>query len=576
MGLSRRLPYLLISPCLLLMVTVAKAQTALDLDLENELPASSTENQELSLEGESASTPSQATAKKKKKKDDDKNEPQTPAEDASATSGPDPVSESTLPPPAGPTFELPQEPPAVSSPEPPTEPSAEPSVEPLPPEPVPEPVQEAKITAGPSDEPDLRLEEKFHRWWRERMSTPTSDSKWNFAIDGKPKEYVVQKGDTLSQISNVLFGDMFFYPKVWSQNNDQIFNPHEIEPGMVIYFYPGTSEKVPIFSIGRIRRPGPRVNLSGESYQLPPSKPIVPPLRSIPDSLPLYRYAQPVNTEVDISGAQVSREIPAADMSMPYILVEGPSLGAGRIRALETDSNHALEFQYVVVEVKDPTGKVFHAVRPADEVWDRDYKRSRAFAARMIEVQGEIELTESIDPTRGIWRAIVRKNIVPIAKDAILLPGPMPTMNVSSGPESQSVSAKIIGGSQSDRRQVFGFGELVFLAKGSNHGLSAGMNLPVFADLSLRNKSALAKNIDRRIGGIKILQTTPNYSVGLVTESQQEILTGDYVGAPPSQSSSDSSAQARSSILQEEKEPQQKSRSDQNPNNDLEEELLEE
>jgi hypothetical protein len=79
---------------------------------------------------------------------------------------------------------------------------------------------------------------------------PISDSQWNEIAGSKTAEtYDVVKGDTLWDISKRLFGNSFYWPKVWSLNNAAgLVNPHVIEPGQKLTFMPGSSESTPKLS----------------------------------------------------------------------------------------------------------------------------------------------------------------------------------------------------------------------------------------------------------------------------------------------------------------------------------------
>ena len=78
-----------------------------------------------------------------------------------------------------------------------------------------------------------------------QMLKPISDNAWNEIAGGKSGEtYDVQKGDTLWDVSKRLFGNAYYWPKVWSLNAG-IRNPHIVAPGQKLMFVPGSSESTP-------------------------------------------------------------------------------------------------------------------------------------------------------------------------------------------------------------------------------------------------------------------------------------------------------------------------------------------
>jgi hypothetical protein len=69
------------------------------------------------------------------------------------------------------------------------------------------------------------------------------------SIAGLPDYYVVQPGDTLWEIAQKFLGDAYYWPRLWSVN-EQITNPHWIYPGNYIYFRMGTEIGPPEWEIG--------------------------------------------------------------------------------------------------------------------------------------------------------------------------------------------------------------------------------------------------------------------------------------------------------------------------------------
>lgn len=101
-----------------------------------------------------------------------------------------------------------------------------------------------------NNDPDLELEKRFHSLYKRMHAQPTSMQVWDAVTAPRKAElYMIQKGDNLYNISGTLFGDSQFWPKIWSLNEMDILNPHFIQPGNPIYFYPGTYDQPPTIGV---------------------------------------------------------------------------------------------------------------------------------------------------------------------------------------------------------------------------------------------------------------------------------------------------------------------------------------
>ncbi len=66
---------------------------------------------------------------------------------------------------------------------------------------------------------------------------------------GPPNVYIVQRGDTLWEISSRFLGNSYYWPRLWSIN-EQVTNPHWIYPGNQIKFRMGTLTDPPRVDMG--------------------------------------------------------------------------------------------------------------------------------------------------------------------------------------------------------------------------------------------------------------------------------------------------------------------------------------
>jgi nucleoid-associated protein YgaU len=58
-----------------------------------------------------------------------------------------------------------------------------------------------------------------------------SDVTSGASTSGEPRTYVVKKGDSLSKIAKVFYGDVKKWKKIFEANRDKISNPDLIRPG---------------------------------------------------------------------------------------------------------------------------------------------------------------------------------------------------------------------------------------------------------------------------------------------------------------------------------------------------------
>lgn len=433
------------------------------------------------------------------------------------------------------------------------------------PEIAPEPMQ-AQVPAmesAPSEPPDYSKETRFHNIYKQYNESETSVEAWEQAVGARQAEtYEVQKGDTLSGISTILFGDQFFWPKIWSLNSDQILNPHEITPGMVVQFYPGSAADAPTMQLGE--QAAPEAETPGEEQAaagvvdeeaivaaaeearlqetptlpatpqakvgkvvIPPAKKRAPILRSIPASLPLYARIEEKKPDVDIMVDLPPLSFPSSPEYMSYYIAEGPVEGVGVVTGAELDMKVAGEYQYVFVQLDRGAGKEFVVQKNLAMISDPSKKKRQG---QIVEMQGEIEVLEKVNSQKNIYRAIVKKAIHPIEVGSVLTGGKLPMITVSGEVSKTQVSAKIMGGQFDKKRSIFGPNTFVFLDGGKGQGLQEGQVLSIYGDERVRKKNTDALENDRAIGEVQIVKVTANFATGYIVKAKEDIVVGDYVG----------------------------------------------
>jgi hypothetical protein len=403
--------------------------------------------------------------------------------------------------------------------------------------------KQAEASSLLGSEPDLEKEQEFNAVYKNYNQQPTPIESWEKAVSQRKFEnYQIQKGDTLSDISNTFFGDPNFWPKIWSFNNGTIENPHEIVPAVPIRFYSGNAMDAPTLELGQESESVTKsqtlasVPLEDKAKKLPPSlRHYTPVLKNIPNSLPSGR----VGLYVDRS-TKVEMELgppPHFDNreNLGYFLTESPVTGVGKIVGAELDLQAVGEFAYVFINLEPGAAKNLIVEKNLAEVENLPGRSndSGSSKANMVEVQGQIEVLEPVNLEKNIYRAMVKKSLNLVEVGSILIPGDLPMIDTTSSPVNPGAEAHIIGGQYGSGRSLFGSHSLIFLDAGIAKGFSDGKSFPIIADEHLRNPDTDVNINSRKIGEVKIVKATENFSTGFITRATDKILKGDFVGSAP-------------------------------------------
>jgi hypothetical protein len=408
----------------------------------------------------------------------------------------------------------------------------------------------AEASSVSGSEPDFEKEHSFNTVYKSYNQQPTPIESWEKAVSQRKFEnYQIQKGDTLSDISNTFFGDPGFWPKIWSFNNGTIENPHEIVPALPIRFFSGSATDVPTMELGQESELKPQTVASASlgnnadkqvgDYtvkNLPPSRRhFTPVLKNIPNSLPSGRVGIYVDrsTKIDL---QLEPLPPLENReNLGYFLSESPVTGVGKVISAELDLQAVGEFAYIYISLESGAAKNLIVVKNLAEIESLPGQNNNSGTPRatIIEVQGQIEVLELVNVNKNIYRAMVKKSLNLVEVGSLLIPGDLPMIDTTSSPANHGAEAHIIGGQYGPGRSLFGSHSLIFLDAGIAKGFSDGKSFPIIADEHLRSPETDVNINSRKVGEVKIVKATEKYSTGFVTRATDKIVKGDFVGSAP-------------------------------------------
>lgn len=409
------------------------------------------------------------------------------------------------------------------------------------------------------DAPDLMLESKFYQIYQNYHSSPTPETQWNALLGGRSQEYYqIRNGDTLWGVSETLFGDGNYWPKIWSQNGE-IKNPHLISPSNRIQFFLGSQDEAPSFVFTESTKVDPTKDISTQTAQVaesteetvlfdgvkvdipPPTRPERRVIREFPPSLPDWQNSDRggnYDTQTGIELRFGTNTTPSDRVPLETYIVDRPDRPLGTVREMEAGGERAALYQYLYVTLPSKTAKVgdrFLVVQnrglltpPLKQLEDQLEEQGY-----QIQVQGEIEIVELNDSRSGkdLFRALVVSSINPILVDSWVVPGKMEYVDIDDSGQKADVNSVIVGGYLDSARKLFTIRDFVFLNRGEKDGLIVGQRLDVRATRGLRVKDTLVKRDLRNIGELKIVKLSSSFATAVVTKVSEEIRAGDVTGS---------------------------------------------
>lgn len=395
------------------------------------------------------------------------------------------------------------------------------------------------VFAAHFDPPDLALEQELHRQYLRQSEIAEIPA---LAKDAYIEVYRIQKGETLWSLSQTLYGDGHFWPRVWAQNR-AIENPHLIRPGHTLQFLLGSEDDTPSFRVSEEDEQG--VELANASngqnplIDIPPPEIPPKPVLEVPRSFPSWQSVfrrEPVRITDDKGLLQQRAPVVGKTFLTSYVQEE-KLVPSGWFMETDLDSALPMTNQYIYVKVKKGEGRVGQKmliVNDGGEL-ERTFKQMEMpDSAYLVQIHGEIELSEPAKPKEeddehDVYRALITRAISLSTRGQFLIPGELQEITTSYEGTPGTTDAQIIGNGKHRSSTIYGAGETVFLNRGSSNGLAAGQILDIYVDRTIRKRDTDVQYSPAPSGTVRIVRVTPGLSTAVVLGARDGIMPGDVV-----------------------------------------------
>ena len=354
-----------------------------------------------------------------------------------------------------------------------------------------------------------------------------------------PETYVVRYGDTLWDLCAKFLNNPWYWPKIWSYNPG-LDNPHWINPGTVLRFYPQPEES-PVAV-----EPAFEVQPQNPNMEAMPA-PVEMPMDGTPvtaDELNMADFQTPAEQEVNFSFddlplfetsddiQNVLDRIPDANVTRRRVTVfvedEFPA-EAGELSNAISGASFLSNGDTVYLDLKtDVTmGDTFQIYRHREEI---KHPVSGGQMGSIVEVVGEVLIQGE---ARGKFVGTIAQVFKPAYRGDKV--GPIADMSIREiRPQTNGIAMRgYVMSSAEDPRSNLGQHDLIFIDKGNKDGVQVGNTFYV-----LRGEDQLvSRNIkipDEIIAQLMIIDVRNSVSTGILLFSNRAIKAGDRVEMRPS------------------------------------------
>jgi len=350
-----------------------------------------------------------------------------------------------------------------------------------------------------------------------RYLHPITDEQWKEIAGTQVEEqYEVISGDTLYDISNRLFGDPKYWPKIWALNNGKIKNPHVINPGDIVTFLPGTGTSLPSLQFG-------------ETEELEEKEEVDEDLPDLSDAnmewkkLPRQRWELATYQLPDNTDSQGFRK----DNNISFQLSNGFDLNAfsasekipllGHVAGAQIESNFLAQGDTIFIRADDELqiGE-FYSITQDPTVLRSRYTDRHGYSYLNM---GEVQVFGVRD---NLFLAKIIKAYLPIHRECYVIPSvkrvpPLKPINATKPIEGIIIFDHHFSTYTTAQHKI------VFIDKGENEGVLPGMVFRAYQHFDPSNDDELTTADFIIDADIVVLQTSEHFSTGLIINSNRII-----------------------------------------------------
>jgi hypothetical protein len=405
---------------------------------------------------------------------------------------------------------------------------------------------------------DIGEEEKNLLHLAKFVEKKIPEDEWSEILTtAKTSEYVVSEGEYLWKISKQLFGTGFYYSKIWALNSF-ITNPHEITPGMTLYFHTGDSLSMPEVKVGSFAEKDRNANTINEDFadlgdgsgpiwttdkekmmkdgvyfQFATDK-TYSDLERVGDIFKkkeFEKYAPPENEETSAITDQYDEVGFSKDSKIKFSFKEGFSfttfVSSNIVQDLGfIDSSgeydkflkaHTKIFVRFNPEVKVLPGDLYSVYTTFGKVQHKNSDRT----GHKFSIPGEIKVLRRVS---DLWECEITQSNNLISRDDRITVHTERIGKIFKTFNTRNIEAIIADGFKS--LEVFSFGDVVYLDRGRADGVEMGNVFEFYSFKDGNTSRKISADPAYKIGEAVVITLTDNFATALVTLSSQDLPAG--------------------------------------------------